>query len=53
MVVHVAADSAEGVATLAARVNAIEAWMASQNDITNEALETIAEIATRTYTNLH
>ena len=42
-------DIAEGVATLAARVDAIETRMAAQNDITNEALATIAEIATRTY----
>ena len=42
-------DIAEGVASLAARVDAIETRMAVQNDITNEALATIAEIATRTY----
>lgn len=42
-------DIAEGVAALAARVDAIEARMAAQNDFTNEALATIAEIATRTY----
>jgi hypothetical protein len=42
-------DIAEGVATLAARVNAIETRMAAHNDATNEALATIAEIATRTY----
>ena len=42
-------DIAEGVATLSARVHAMEARMAAQNNITNEALATIAEIATRTY----
>ena len=42
-------DIAEGVATLAARIDSIETRMAAQNDITNEALATIAEIATRTY----
>jgi hypothetical protein len=42
-------DIAEGVATLAARIDGIETRMAAQNDITNEALATIAEIATRTY----
>ena len=42
-------DIAEGVATLAARVDGIETRMAAQNDVTNEALATIAEIATRTY----
>ena len=42
-------DIAEGVATLAARLDGIETQMAAQNDITNEALATIAEIATRTY----
>jgi len=43
------ADIAEGVATLAARIDGIETRMAEQNDVTNEALATIAEIATRTY----
>ena len=42
-------DIAEGVATLAARIDGIETRMAAQNDITNEALATIAEIATRTF----
>ena len=42
-------DIAEGVASLAARVDGIETRMAAQNDVTNEALATIAEIATRTY----
>jgi hypothetical protein len=42
-------DIAEGVATLSSRIDAIETRMAEQNDITNEALATIAEIATRTY----
>ena len=42
-------DIAEGVAALSARVDAIETRMTAQNDITNEALATIAEIATRTY----
>ena len=42
-------DIAEGVAALAAHVDAMEARMAAQNDVTNEALATIAEIATRTY----
>ena len=42
-------DIAEGVAALAARVDAIETRTTAQNDITNEALATIAEIATRTY----
>jgi hypothetical protein len=42
-------DIAEGVATLSSRIDAIETRMADQNDITNEALATIAEIATRTY----
>lgn len=42
-------DIAEGVASLAARVDGIETRMAAQNDATNEALATIAEIATRTY----
>lgn len=42
-------DIAEGVAALAARIDGIETRMAAQNDINNEALATIAEIATRTY----
>lgn len=42
-------DIAEGVATLAARIDGIETRMAAQNDIINEALATIAEIATRTF----
>jgi hypothetical protein len=42
-------DIAEGVATLAARIEGIETRMAAQDDVTNEALATIAEIATRTY----
>ena len=42
-------DIAEGVATLSSRIDAIETRMAAQNDATNEALATIAEIATRTY----
>jgi hypothetical protein len=42
-------DIAEGVATLAARIDGIETRMAAQDDVTNEALATIAEIATRTY----
>ena len=42
-------DIAEGVATLVARVDAIDTRMAAQNDFINEALEAIAEIATRTY----
>ena len=42
-------DIAGGVAALVARVNAIETRMAAQNDFTNQALATIAEIATRTY----
>jgi hypothetical protein len=42
-------DVAEGVATLSSRIDAIETRIAAQNDITNEALATIAEIATRTY----
>jgi hypothetical protein len=42
-------DIAEGVATLSARIDAIETRMIAQNDVTNEALATIAEIATRTY----
>ena len=42
-------DIAEGVAALAARIDGIETRMTAQNDVTNEALATIAEIATRTY----
>ena len=42
-------DIADGVATLAARIDGIETRMAAQDDVTNEALATIAEIATRTY----
>ena len=42
-------DIAEGVATLSSRIDAIETRMAAQNAVTNEALATIAEIATRTY----
>jgi hypothetical protein len=42
-------DIAEGVASLAARIDGIETRMAAQNDVTNEALAIIAEIATRTY----
>jgi hypothetical protein len=42
-------DIAEGVATLVARIDGIETRMAAQDDVTNEALATIAEIATRTY----
>ena len=42
-------DIAEGVATLAARIDGIETRMAAQDDVTNEALATIAEIVTRTY----
>ena len=42
-------DIAEGVATLAARVDAIEANAATHQAQVNEALATIAEIATRTY----
>ena len=42
-------DIAEGVAALSARIDAIETRMATQDDISNEALATIAEIATRTY----
>jgi uncharacterized coiled-coil protein SlyX len=41
-------DIAEGVATLSARIDGIEKRMAVQDDVTNEALATIAEIATRT-----
>jgi hypothetical protein len=42
-------DIAEGVARLAARIDGIETRMAAQDYVTNEALATIAEIATRTY----
>ena len=42
-------DIAEGVATLAARVDAMEAEGAAHHAQVNEALATIAEIATRTY----
>ena len=42
-------DIAEGVATLAARVDAMEAVNAAHQAQVNEALATIAEIATRTY----
>jgi hypothetical protein len=42
-------DIAEGVAALAARVDAIEASNAVHQAQVNEALATIAEIATRTY----
>ena len=42
-------DIAEGVATLAARVDAMEATNAIHQAQVNEALATIAEIATRTY----
>ncbi len=42
-------DIAEGVATLAARVDAMEAANAVHQAQVNEALTTIAEIATRTY----
>ena len=42
-------DIAEGVARLAARVDAIVASNASHQKQVNEALATIAEIATRTY----
>ena len=42
-------DIAEGVAALAARVDAIEANAATHQAQVNEALATIAEIATRTY----
>ena len=40
---------AEGVATLAARVDAMETAAAAHRSQVNEALATIAEIATRTY----
>ena len=42
-------DIAEGVAALAARVDAIEIGNAAHQAQVNEALATIAEIATRTY----
>ena len=42
-------DIAEGVAVLVARVDAMEAKIAAQHDLANEALATVAEIATRTY----
>ena len=42
-------DIAEGVARLAARVGEIEASNAAHQEQVNEALATIAEIATRTY----
>jgi hypothetical protein len=42
-------DIAEGVATLAARVDAMETEAAEHRAQVNEALATIAEIATRTY----
>jgi hypothetical protein len=42
-------DIAEGVATLATRVDAMEAANAVNQAQVNEALATIAEIATRTY----
>ena len=42
-------DIAEGVAALAARVNAMEVSNAAHQAQVNEALATIAEIATRTY----
>jgi hypothetical protein len=42
-------DIAEGVATLAARVDAMETANAVHQAQVNEALGTIAEIATRTY----
>ena len=42
-------DIAEAVATLAARVDAMEAANAVHQPQVNEALATIAEIATRTY----
>ncbi len=42
-------DIAEGVATLAARVDAMEAANAVHQTQVDEALATIAEIATRTY----
>jgi hypothetical protein len=42
-------DIAEGVAALAARVDAMETAAAAHQAQVNEALATIAEIATRTY----
>ena len=42
-------DIAEGVATLSARVDAMEVSNAAHQAQVNEALATIAEIATRTY----
>ena len=42
-------DIAEGVASLAARVDAMETEAAAHRSQVNEALATIAEIATRTY----
>ncbi len=42
-------DIAEGVAALSARVDAMEAANATHQAQVNEALATIAEIATRTY----
>jgi hypothetical protein len=42
-------DIAEGVATLAARVDSMETEAAAHQVQVNEALATIAEIATRTY----
>ena len=42
-------DIAEGVVTLAARVDAMETEAAAHRSQVNEALATIAEIATRTY----
>ncbi len=42
-------DIAEGVAALAVRVNAMESSAAAHQSQVNEALTTIAEIATRTY----
>lgn len=42
-------DIAEGVATLAVRVDAMETEAAAHRVQVNEALATIAEIATRTY----
>ena len=42
-------DIAEGVAALAARVDAMEVSNAAHQALVNEALATIAEIATRTY----
>ena len=42
-------DIAEGVSTLAARVNAMETEAAEHRSQVNEALVTIAEISSRTY----